>query len=328
MNQTDQHSPETKMVEGTEITDAFDDFMHAFESFKDANDERLQQLESKMNSDVLTDEKVDRINHAIDQQKRQLDQLVLKNHRPPLGQEGAISTARLEHKSAFEAYLRSGNEHQLRQMESKAMSVGTDSDGGFLVPPELSSDIGRRLSALSPIRSLATVRQVSSSVYKKPFGKSGPVVGWVGETETRTETASPTLAELQFPTMELYAMPAATSTLLEDSAVDLEAWIAEEVETAFAEQESIAFVSGDGSKKPTGFLAATTVVEENWAWGNLGYVLSGADSAFTEENAADVFVDAIYALKAGYRQNANFVMNRKTQAAARKLKDEDGNYLW
>ncbi|MEP1206721.1 MAG: phage major capsid protein [Rhizobiaceae bacterium] len=329
MSQTDPQSPETKMVGGAEITDAFDDFMQAFESFKQANDERLNQLESKLAVDVVTDEKVDRINLAVDAQKRQLDQLILKAQRPPLGRGGADDALiDFEHKAAFDSYLRSGNENQLRMIERKDMSIGSNADGGFLVPEELSTEIGRRLKALSPIRSLASVRQVSASIYKKPFAQTGPAVGWVGETDARAKTDSPTLAELQFPTKELYAMPAATSSLLEDAAVDLETWIAEEVESAFAEQEGKAFVTGSATNEPTGFLTATTVAEDSWAWGNLGYVLSGADGAFADSDGADVLVDVIYALRAGYRQNATFVMNRKAQAATRKLKDGDGNYIW
>jgi HK97 family phage major capsid protein len=252
---------ETKMAQGPEITAAFDDFMRAFDSFKQANDERLTQLETRMGSDVVTEEKVDRINDAIDVQKHQLDQLILKAQRPSLGGDGKLfpNVLQIEHKAAFDTYLRFGDEHPMRQLESKAMSVGSNQDGGFLVPDELSNEIGRRLTALSPIRSLATVRQVSASDFKKPFAQTGPGVGWVGESDVRPETATPTLAELSFPTMELYAMPAATTKLLEDAAVDLESWIAEEVETAFAEAEGKAFVDGDGNNKPSGFLTAPTV---------------------------------------------------------------------
>jgi HK97 family phage major capsid protein len=128
--------------------------------------------------------------------------------------------------------------------------------------------------------------------------------------------------------MELYAMPAAPPTLLEDSAVNIDAWIAEEVEIAFAEQEGAAFINGDGINKPKGFLAEITVAESAWSWGNLGYEATGVDGAFPASDASDVLIETIYALKAGYRQNANWVMNRKTQAEIRKLKDADGNYLW
>ena len=164
---------ETKMAQGPEITAAFDDFMQAFDSFKHANDERLTQLETRMGADVVTEEKVDRINDAIDAQKRQMDQLILKAQRPMLSGEGPITIRQIEHKAAFESYLRSGDETPLRSLESKAMSAGSDPDGGFLVPEELSREIGRRLTALSPIRALATVRQVSGSVFKKPFAESG-----------------------------------------------------------------------------------------------------------------------------------------------------------
>ena len=103
------------------------------------------------------------------------------------------------------------------------------------------------------------MRAISSTVYKKPFMTAGPATGWVGETDPRTQTASAVLDALSFPAMELYAMPAATATLLEDSAVNLDQWLAGEVDQVFAEQEGIAFVTGDGVNKPKGFLAATTV---------------------------------------------------------------------
>ncbi len=321
-------APETKMGQSGDIAAAFDDFMHAFESFKDTNDERLEQIEKRMSSDIVTDEKMDRINKSIDEQKMHLDALVLKSQRPSLGGGVVSSIAQVEHKSGFESYVRSGDEHGLRTLEEKAMSVGSDPDGGYLVPEELSIEIGKRLATVSPIRAISTVRQVSASIFKKPFAAAGPSVGWVGETDVRPQTTTPSLSELQFPTMELYAMPAATSTLLEDTAIDLDAWIAEEVEMAFAEQEGAAFVNGDGNNKPTGFLSSPIVDEASWSWGNLGYVVTGADGALDTSDGADVLVDTIYSLKAGYRQNANFVMNRKSQAELRKLKDADGNYLW
>src|SRR3954451_9289843 len=108
-------------------------------------------------------------------------------------------------------------------------------------------------------------------------------------------------------------MPAATSTLLEDSAVNIDEWLAGEVEQAFAVQEGAAFVSGDGTNKPKGFLSYTTVANASWSWGNIGYIASGAAGAFASSNPSDALVDLIYATKAGYRQNGNFVMNRKTR---------------
>lgn len=321
-------APENKATTGsaTEVAEAFDEFMGAFEAFKQANDERLEQIESKMSADGVTNDKVERISGVLDEQKRALDRLTLKQVRPALGSPG--SPVSLEHKEAFHAYVRSGDEGRLRTLESKAMSYGSGPDGGYLVPDEVAAEIGNRLSVLSPIRSIAAVRQVSGAVLKKPFSISGPAVGWVGETDARPQTASSSLAELQFPTMELYAMPAATPTLLEDTAVDLDQWITAEVETAFAEQEGTAFVSGDGINKPRGFLNYPTVADASWAWNNIGYIATGVAGALPASNPSDVLIDTVYALKSGYRQNAAWVMNRRTQASIRKLKDADGNYLW
>ncbi len=172
------------------------------------------------------------------------------------------------------------------------------------------------------------MRQVSAAVLKKPFSVSGPAVGWVAETAARPQTDTARLAELQFPTMELYAMPAATASLLEDTVVDLDQWISSEVEAAFAEQEGAAFVSGDGTNKPKGFLSYAKVAESVWEWGKIGYTATGVAGQLPEDGPSDVLIDTIYTLKAGYRQNANWVMNRKTQASLRKLKDKDGNYMW
>lgn len=317
---------ETKSAGEFDLSDAFGEFMTTFEAFKDSNDERLADLE-KRSADVLVTEKVDRISRALDEQKRVLDNLALKKARPALVRDG-VNIVRTEHKAAFEAYMRSGDDRHLRSLDAKAMSYGSGQDGGYLVPDETEGEIGKRLAALSPVRSIASVRQVSGAVLKKPFSISGPAVGWVGETTARPETAASTLAELQFPTMELYAMPAATASLLEDSVVDLDEWISSEVEAAFAEQEGAAFIKGDGVNKPRGFLDYDQIAESSWAWGKIGCTFTGVDGELPDADASDVLIDTVYALKAGYRQNANWVMNRKTQATLRKLKDADGNYLW
>ena len=316
------------MDNGLETKVAFGDFMEAFEAFKEANDDRLAQIETRMSADVVTIDKVDRINRAIDETKARLDELTLKAKRPRLGQGDDPAPAAREHKQAFEAYVRKGETGGLFDIEAKSMSAGTGSDGGYLVPSETETEIGRRLSAASPIRAIAGIRQVSSAVYKKPFATSGFSAGWVGETASRPETNTPTLAELQFPAMELYAMPAATQALLDDSAVNLDEWIADEVQQAFAEQESTAFVTGNGTNRPRGFLSYTNVADASWSWGNIGYVATGTAGAFPASNASDKLIDLIYVLKSGYRQNAHWVMNRKTQGVIRKLKDANGDYLW
>jgi HK97 family phage major capsid protein len=110
-------------------------------------------------------------------------------------------------------------------------------------------------------------------------------------------------------------MPAATATVLDDSAVNIDEWIASEVEAVFAEQEGTAFVTGDGSNKPKGFLDSVTVAESAWVWGKLGYIATAVDGDWPASDESDILVDLVYALKAGYRQNAHWVMNRQSEAA-------------
>ena len=311
-----------------EIEDSYDGFLHAFEAFKETNDERLAQIERRMVADVVTADKLDRINRALDDYKTTVDELVLKASRPQRGGSALRSGAAVEHKSAFDGYMRCGETTNLRQLEEKALSVGSDSDGGYLVPEEVEAGVMRALREASPIRAISGLRQVSGNTYKKPFAISGAATGWVAETGTRAQTNSPTLAELAFPTMELYAMPAATQTLLEDAAVNIDEWVAEEVRIAFAEQENTAFVSGDGSNKPKGFLSYTTVAEDSWAWETIGYIATGISGDFPTSAPADKLIDLVYTLKSAYRANAHWVMNRSTQAEIRKIKDGDGNYIW
>jgi HK97 family phage major capsid protein len=314
----DLHIPfETKVAQHSDAS--HDDVLQAFEAFKDANDERLAQIEKRMSADVVTTEKVDRINKAV-------DELILKSRRPVLSAEKLVEPS--EHKKAFDSYVRKGEAHGLSALEAKAMSVGSGTDGGYLVPSQTEAEITRLLSKASPLRGIADVRQSSTTLYKKPFATAGAATGWIGETAARPQTNSPTLAELQFPAMELYAMPAATQALLDDSIVNLDEWLAREVETVFAEQETDAFINGDGVTKPKGFLNYTKVAQSSWVWGSTGYIPTGVAGAFAATNPTDKLVDLIYALKAGYRQNGRWMLNRTTQAQIRKFKDSQGNYLW
>jgi HK97 family phage major capsid protein len=323
-----QSAPEIKAgIPSGDAQEVYEAMMRTFEDFKSENDARLATIE-KRSGDVLVEEKVARIDAALDAHQRRLDHLSLKGARPALAADSAVRPQPSEHKSAFEAYVRSGESEGLRQIETKAMSVGSNTDGGYLVPVELDTVIAERLAMISPIRGIAGVRRISSGLYKKPFMTAGPTTGWIGETAARPQTNSPTFDVLSFPAMELYAMPAATATLLDDAAVDLDDWLAGEIDQVFAEQEGMAFVSGDGVNKPKGFLSYTTVANASWSWGNIGTIATGVAGAFAASNPSDSLVDLIYALKPGYRQNATFVMNRRTQAAIRKFKDSTGVYLW
>ncbi|MES2905720.1 MAG: phage major capsid protein [Pseudomonadota bacterium] len=304
------------------MNDSFETFMHSFENYKEANDRRLHEIECKGGADIITTEKLNRLSDELDRQKQRYDALTLKAQRPRM--DGAPKIVS-EQKAAFDSYMRRGD---VGNLESKSLSVGTNADGGYTVPVEIEAMIGQRLANISPIRAIASVRQVSSNMYRKPFATNGFATGWAAETGARSQTNNSTLDALVFPTNELYAMPAATPALLDDSAVNIDEWIASEVELAFAQQEGTAFVSGDGTNKPKGFLSYTTVANASWEWNKLGFITTGDADSFADTDPSDRLVDLIYSLEAGYRQNAHFVLNRRTQAAIRKFKSEDGSYLW
>ncbi len=322
---------ETKSA-GGDTARAFEDFMEAFDAFKETNDQRLADIERRGAEDAVIAEKLARIEDTLQATKRVSDGLALKATRPPMGghvgQGGRDASASVAHKAAFEGYVRHGDATRLVKHEEKALSVGSAQDGGYLVPSETEAAVNRALKAISPIRAIAGVRQVSGMVYKRPFATSGADTGWVGETAVRPQTNTPVLAELQFPTMEIYAMPAASSALLDDAIVNIDDWLAEEVRLAFAEQEGRAFVIGDGVNKPKGFLTYPTIANASWAHGSLGYIASGTAGAFPATNPGDKLLDLVYSAKAAYRANGTFVMNRQTQSSVRKLKDGQGNYLW
>ncbi len=329
-------APEVKVAGGVshaEVASAFTDLSRAFAAFREANDSRLDALETRLAGDPVIEEKVARIDRAVDEAKSRLDRMMLDGRRPALGGGPLADPLVEEHKGAFHAYMRGGEAGGLkaletRALEAKALSAGSGPDGGYLTPGSVEREVLARLGNISPLRSLATVRLISGASYKGAITKTAPVTGWVGETATRSQSDSPVLEELDFPALELYALPAATQTLLDDAVVNIDEWLVSEIETAFAEQESKAFVAGSGANQPKGILSYPTAAHSAWGWGKLGTSVTGVSGAFPASNPADILIDLIYSLKASYRQNGTFLLNRKTQSAVRKLKDTDGHYVW
>ncbi len=316
-----QAAPETKAY-GRESV--LDEMMRTLAAFREANDERLAEIEQKLNADAVSVDKVERINAALTEQKAALDRMALDMRRP---HGGEALKPRTERGDGFQSYMRKGDVSRLEVKEDR-LSEGTLTEGGYLVPVETEKRIDSLLASISPIRSLASVRQIAGQSLRLPIGRNGFASGWTAETGVRAETDVPDLTLVEFPAMELYAMPAATQSLLDDALVDVEEWVAGEVQYAFAAQESAAFVNGDGTNKPRGFLNYPKVADASWSWGNIGFVLSGGAGAFAASNPADALIALAYAPRQTYRQNASWVMNRATEAAVRKLKDTQGSYLW
>ncbi|MCZ8626732.1 phage major capsid protein [Escherichia albertii] len=243
--------------------------------------------------------------------------------RPAGGAQNKLAT---EHKEAFVGFLRKGREDGLRDLERKALQVGTDEDGGYAVPEALDRNILTLLKDEVVMRQEAAVITVGGSDYKKLVNLGGTASRWVGETDARSQTATSRLGLIEPFMGEIYGNPQATQKMLDDAFFNVEAWINSELATEFAEQEEIAFTTGDGTKKPKGFLAyeSTDETDKVRAFGKLQHIVSGDATAVT----ADAIIKLIYTLRKAHRTGAKFMMNNNSLFAIRLLKDSEGNYLW
>lgn len=256
-----------------------------------------------------------------------LDRKSTSYARPALS--GAVAEA-APHQKAFDAYLRSGDDDALRglDLEGKALSTAVSAEGGYLVDPQTSETVKNVLKSQASLRAIAQVVTVEATSYDVLVDHTEIGSGWASETANLTETDTPQIDRISIPLHELSALPKVSQRLLDDSAFDIEAWLAERIADKFARSEAAAFVNGDGADKPKGFLTHSVVDNDVWVWGNLGYVVTGADGDFNSANPADAIVDLVYALGARYRSNSAFVMNSKTAGVVRKIKDADGRFLW
>ena len=263
------------------------------------------------------------IRGELDEVKTRVDRIGRAAQRPALA-TGDGTGAPAEVKGFVDGYLRRGAVHEI-----KSLTAGVPADGGYAVPRQIDAAIARVLTEISPIRALAQVVQTGSAGYRKLVTLGGTASGWVGETAARPETDTPEFAEIAPPTGELYANPAASQAMLDDAGFDLEAWLASEIALEFARAEGAAFVNGSGVNQPRGFLAAPTssAGDAARAFGTLQYLGTG-DAAGLGSAAEIALIDLVHALKAGHRQGASFVMNSATLAEIRKLKTDDGAFLW
>jgi HK97 family phage major capsid protein len=326
----------------------------AFEAFKDANDTRLKEIESKGAADPVTEAKLAKIEADLDAAQKTADAAVLASKRQArvvtdekgnavdLDQkalEWADMIARKSgtratgfgakeldgYKGQFMSYLRKGDQ-VMGADEMKALSVGSDPDGGYVVYPDMSGRIVSKVFETSPMRAYASVQVISTDALEGLFDLGEAASGWVAETAARDDTVTPKLGTWRIPVHELFAFPKATQKVLDDAAINLEAWLAGKVSEKFARDEATAFVNGDGVSKPRGFLTYATGTTLP---GTIEQVPTGVSGGFAAApNGGDVLIDALYGLKAQYRANATWFMNRVTTKAVRKIKDSDGAYLW
>ena len=309
-----------------EVTERVHTLGNAWEEFKHVNDSRLNEIEHKGYADPLYLEHLKKINDAIDNTKSRMDRIETAHARPGLdmGEGKYASTDNGEYKAAFNNYLRKGMDGALEQLQLKALSVGTDSSGGYLVPHELSKLIVDIVNESSPLRSLATVETISSDALDLVEDPNDFGASWGDETSDRTTTDSstPTLLRSTIATFEMYSQPKATQKLIDDASINVEQWIAEKVGNKFARLEASAFINGDGTTQPHGILtlpAGTTYGSQ------VQQLTTGTSAAIT----ADSLIQLYYSLKDEYAKRATFLMHRTTVQAVRLLKEATTNqYLW
>lgn len=290
----------------------------AFETFKTENEQKLAAK-----ADIVVAEKLDRIDATIGDLQSALDEqarIMAAAAINPKSVVGDMPASTPELISGFKSWMRTGDVHA-------SMSEGTAANGGYLAPVEWDRTITGKLKAVSPMREHARVVTISTGGFSKVYNDRVLGSGWVGETAARPETTTPGFGSLNFTMGELYCNPAISQTLLSDAAIDLEQWLADEVNLEFAKQEAIAFLSGNGTSKPRGLLTYVTggASAAIHPWGAITTLNSG--HATTIPNG-DPLLDLIYDLPAQFTANAKLFVNRLSLRAIRKLKDGQGNYLW
>ena len=335
-------------MELKEVKDLIEKQGQAWEEFKKTNDAAIQaKADGKAIGDL--EAKLAALNEALDKVQTKLSRpgvLATKS-------EDRQSPEAEAYKAAFMNWVRNPSDperrtalqlraRELRKVETKAGGdedgfetravqtvTSTGSAGGFALPEIIERQIQRLSVDISPIRQIATVRTVGSPDYKELFDINGAAFEWVGEAGTRSQTNTPDLAEVA-PTFGMAsARPRASEESLDDLFFDVESWLINSAAEAIAQGEGLAFVSGNGTNRPTGFLAGptpVTTVDASRAFGTLQYIASGQAAALP--TSADVFYDLVYALRARYRANATWVLNKLVLSSVRKYKDTTNQYLW
>ncbi|MEM6944544.1 MAG: phage major capsid protein, partial [Pseudomonadota bacterium] len=224
------------------------------------------------------------------------------------------------YQKAFGAFLRHGEEDSLRAMnlEAKGINTQTGSEGGHLVDPRTSEMVSKVLRGGGSLRSISRVVQVEATAYDVIIDRAELQAGWLDEVTPATETTGPIFERISITLHELSANPRASQRILEDTAFDLEAWLAERIGDRFRRAEATAFVNGSGGTQPMGFMQKDRAPNGSEVWGEIGYVATGTLGGFDLNDPGDAIVDLAYALGADYRQNGTFVMNSKTAGEVRK----------
>ena len=292
----------------------------------------FQEKNTKEMNDVVRAEELKRIDASIGDLQAVVDEVNTRLAAIAQASGGRSSEKPLpghdpDYSKTFSRFFRTGEgEHEVKSKLAAgpraALSVGSNPDGGFTAPVEWDRQIESALKLVSPMRQICSVRTVGTQTPTRLWNARGAASGWVGETAARPETATSTLQRITYPMGQVYAMPSATQDILDDSLIDIEAWLADEVALEFDFQEGQAFIDGSGTNRPKGFLVYATAQTEHPAGAIPKQTIAGG--AIT----ADSLVNTAYALPTAFLPNARWVANRATHGAVRRLKDTVGQYLW
>ena len=213
----------------------------------------------------------------------------------------------------------------------KGMDGLTGPNGGYNVPETIAADIEARVLEMSPVRAVADVRTIDTPNYRMLVNLRGTGSGWVGETDTRSTTTTPTLESITPPLGTVYALAEVTEELIYDFASNFEQFLTLDVSEHLAEQESEAFINGNGTDKPEGFLARTIVAsgDATRTFGELQYIPTGAAATLGTDLPGKLLA-MIFAMKAGYRQNggAAWMASTAVVQALSELKDDQNRPLY
>ncbi len=331
-----EETPSEKPVDSQEVKTLLTDFIKTNEDFQKKTTDELTELKKNGTVSPETKEALEKMNTHLTAVEKKVKALRLEEKRPSFtngqGETKELTDEQVEHKQLFNDWFRKGKgEDALDDFEAKALSVGDDTEGGYTVPVVIEDGINTLVRRISNMRRISRVISISGNTYDRQwtFGEAGS--GWVGEREERPETSTPNFGKQRFETHEMYANPAITQTLLDDSKIDIEGWLSEEVAFKMAKEEGLAFLSGDGVGKPKGLLSYDMVANDNWEWGKCGFIKSGNATGFDTREPGiqgDALIDLIYGLDQSFRQQAYWLMNDSTVGIIRKFKDNDGNPLW
>ncbi|MDE9442291.1 phage major capsid protein [Xenorhabdus bovienii] len=213
--------------------------------------------------------------------------------------------------------------HYVLTGETRSLSTGVPSEGGYTVIPELNKQIMQQLTDESVMRRICTVKNTRSNEYKQLVSVGGSAVAHGEEGKARNETTTPKMEEVSIKLFPIYAYPKTTQEIIDFSDVDILGWLTSEIADTFVDTEETDLVSGDGSKKAKGFLTypRDTQSDKTRAFGTLQKMEVTALSA-------DSLIDLKFLLKNKYRKNAVWVMNSNTAAQVQKLKNGNGDYIW